>query len=221
MKVLVLIVSFVSFLLCAEMLNAANPKVTMKTSLGDIEIELYPNKAPVSVENFLSYVDADAYDNVIFHRVIPGFMVQTGGYYEDLSEAEDGEAIKNEADNGLKNLRGTLSMARMNEIDSATRQFFINVIDNAYLDHTDQSCSRADEKSAADAQAKGLFKPMSCKTFGYAVFGKVTSGMDVVEAIELVDTQPRQGHRNVPIVPVTILSIERGGIERVGLERGE
>ncbi len=205
--------SLVSFLLFTSASNAANPTVTIRTSMGDIQIELYADKAPISVKNFLSYVDSDAYDNVIFHRVIAGFMLQTGGYYADLSEAEDGEPILNEADNGLRNLRGTLSMARMNTIDSATRQFFINAIDNAYLDHTEQSCSRADEKSVADAQAKGLFKPMSCKTFGYAVFGKVTSGMDVVEAIELVDTQPMKGHRNVPILPVTVKSVERGGIK--------
>lgn len=210
---------FILFVLAIPASLAENPKVTIKTTAGDIEVLLYADRAPITVSNFLSYVDSDAHDKIIFHRVIAGFMIQTGGYYADLQEAEEGETILNEADNGLKNLRGTLSMARMNEIDSAGRQFFINASDNASLDHSDESCTREDEKSVAAARAKGMYKPVTCRTFGYAVFGEVVSGMDVVADIELVDTEPRGGHGDVPITPVYILSIERSEAEAIHILR--
>ena len=191
---------------------AGNPRVTIKTSKGDVVVKLYADKAPVTVENFLSYVDKGEYDRVIFHRVIAGMMIQTGGYFLDLSEADEGDAILNEADNGLKNIRGTLAMARMNEIDSASRQFFINAVDNPHLDHTEESCSRADERSREEALDRGLYKPQSCKTFGYAVFGEVIAGMELVEEIELVDTESSSGFDDLPLEPITIKTIERVGL---------
>ena len=194
--------------------SADNPWVIIKTSKGDVMVKLYADKAPVTVSNFLSYVDRGEYDKVIFHRVIAGFMIQTGGYFMDLTEADEGDAILNEANNGLKNIRGTLAMARMNEIDSASRQFFINAADNTNLDHTEESCSRADERSRADALARGLYKPQTCKTFGYAVFGEVISGMEIVEEIELVDTESRDGFDDLPLQPIIIETIER--VELVG-----
>jgi cyclophilin family peptidyl-prolyl cis-trans isomerase len=136
-------------------------------------------------------------------------MIQTGGYFLDLSEADEADAILNEADNGLKNIRGTLAMARVDEIDSAIRQFFINAVDNTNLDHSEESCSRADERSFADALARGLYKPRTCKTFGYAVFGEVISGMEIVEEIELVDTESRDGFDDLPLDPIIIETIKR------------
>lgn len=188
---------------------ADNPRVIIKTSKGEVMVKLYADKAPVTVRNFLSYVDKGEYDKVIFHRVIAGFMIQTGGYYLDLSEADEGDAILNEADNGLNNIRGTLAMARMNEIDSASRQFFINAADNTSLDHTEESCSRADERRRADVLARGLYKPQTCKTFGYAVFGEVISGMEIVEEIEFVDTESRDGFDDLPLQPIIIETIKR------------
>jgi len=164
-----------------------NPKVTMKTSLGDIIIELYPNKAPITVQNFLAYVDAQFYDDTIFHRVIPNFMIQGGGLTSDFVEKPTNPAIKNEAANGLKNDRGTIAMARMPEIDSATCQFFINHVDNDYLNHRDSTP----------------------EGYGYCVFGKVTEGMDVVDAIASVKTMTRGGMRDVPRETITIISIRR------------
>jgi cyclophilin family peptidyl-prolyl cis-trans isomerase len=196
----------------AELSFAENPKVIIKTSRGDVVVKLYADEAPVTVVNFLSYVDEGEYDGVIFHRVIAGMMIQTGGYFLDLSEADEGDAILNEADNGLKNARGTLAMARMNEIDSASRQFFINTSDNTHLDHTEESCSRADERSRAEALNRGLYKPQSCKTFGYAVFGEVIAGMELVEEIELVDTESSSGFDDLPLEPITIKTIERVGL---------
>lgn len=188
---------------------AENPTVIIRTSKGDISVMLYADKSPVSVANFLSYVDAGAYDRNIFHRVIAGFMIQTGGYFEDLSSADVGESLYNEADNGLRNVRGTLAMARMNAIDSADRQFFINMVDNVFLDHGEESCSRQDEKVLSDARSKGLFKPQTCKSFGYAVFGEVISGMEVVGAIEIVDTGSRKSFTDLPLETVFIESIMR------------
>lgn len=188
---------------------AENPTVIIKTSRGDIGVLLYADKSPITVANFLSYVDAGAYDKNIFHRVIADFMIQTGGYYEDLSSADIGEPLRNEADNGLKNVRGTLAMARMNTIDSADRQFFINIVDNAYLDHNKASCSRQDEQALRDARSKGLLKPQTCKSFGYAVFGEVISGMEVVDAIEMVETGSRKGFHDVPVETVFVASIKR------------
>ncbi len=145
---------------------AANPKVKMETSKGDIVIELYPDKAPVTVKNFLQYVHDGAYENTIFHRVIKGFMNQGGGYTVDYKKKETREPIINEADNGLKNRKYTIAMARTSDPHSATNQFFINTSDNGFLDHTAKT-------------ARG---------WGYAVFGKVIEGQDVVDRISRVKT---------------------------------
>lgn len=163
----------------AKKVSAPNPSVILSTTLGDITIELYPDKAPVTVENFLSYVNSDFYNDTIFHRVIPGFMIQGGGMTKDMSEKKTQAPIKNEADNGLKNTKGTVAMARTQVVNSATSQFFINLADNAFLDH-------------------------GTRDFGYAVFGKVVSGMDVVEKIAAVKTANRAMHQNVPVEPVII-----------------
>lgn len=163
----------------------SNPVVALETSLGEIRIELFEQEAPVTVANFLQYVDDGFYDGTIFHRVIPGFMIQGGGLTEDLRNKKGHPPIKNEAANGLKNKRGTLSMARTNEIDSATSQFFINVVDNDFLDH----------KGASN--------------YGYAVFGRVDSGMDVVDAIAAVKTGSRGGYHDVPLETVLIESVKR------------
>jgi cyclophilin family peptidyl-prolyl cis-trans isomerase len=177
-----------AFLIFASTLaEAANPKVLMKTSKGDITIELYADKAPITVNNFLAYVDAKFYDATIFHRVIKGFMIQGGGYTADLKEKASKPAIKNEAGNGLKNLRGTLAMARTMDIDSATNQFFINLVNNAFLDHRDNT---------ADG-------------FGYCVFGMVTSGMEAVDAIANSPTGVSRGMGDVPRETITILSVRR------------
>lgn len=158
--------------------------VVMTTSHGDITIELDTDKAPITVENFLAYVDEGFFDGTIFHRVIPGFMVQGGGMTEDMIQKKGRSPIKNEADNGLKNLRGTLAMARTADINSATSQFFINLQDNAFLDH-------------------------GSRDFGYAVFGRVIEGMDVVDSIAAVQTGNRGMHQNVPMEPVTIVKSVR------------
>lgn len=163
---------------------AANPKVLLKTTKGDIAIELYPAKAPVTVKNFLTYVESKFYDGLIFHRVMPGFMIQTGGMTAEISQRPGNPPIKNEASNGLKNDRGTLAMARTQIVDSATSQFFINLVNNDSLNH---------RGNAPDQ-------------FGYCVFGKVVSGMDVVDAIAQVPTGSRRGHANVPLEPIVILS---------------
>jgi cyclophilin family peptidyl-prolyl cis-trans isomerase len=165
---------------------AAAPKILMKTSKGDITIELYPAKAPVTVRNFLSYVKDKYYDGTIFHRVIPNFMIQGGGLTAELHEKASQAPIKNEAANGLKNVRGTIAMARTPDVDSATCQFFINLKDNAFLDHTNNTPDG----------------------FGYCVFGKVVSGMDVVDAIAKVRTGTRRGMGDVPLEPIPILSVE-------------
>lgn len=162
-------------------------KVVMETSKGTIEIELDGEKAPISTQNFLKYVDGKHYDGTIFHRVIPGFMIQGGGMDEKMNEKKSGEPIKNEAGNGLKNMRGTLAMARTNVVDSATAQFFINTVDNDFLNHRDTSP----------------------RGFGYAVFGKVTKGMDVVDQIAGVKTSTKGMHENVPVEPVVIKSVKR------------
>ncbi len=155
-----------------------------KTSKGEFTVELFTAEAPVSSENFLAYVDSGHFDGTVFHRVIPGFMVQGGGMTADMKQKPTRAPIENEAKNGLKNTRGTLSMARTNDINSATSQFFINVADNDFLDN----------------------RPGS---YGYAVFGKVTSGMDVVDAIVAVKTGNRGGHQDVPVEPVVIESVTR------------
>ena len=166
---------------------AKAPHVIMKTSLGEMTIELYPDKAPISVQNFLDYVDAKFYDGTIFHRVIPTFMIQGGGFTEDMQQKPTKPPIKNEAGNGLKNTTGTLAMARTGVVDSATSQFFINTVDNAFLDHRDETPAG----------------------FGYAVFGKVVNGMDVVKKIAAVPTTTKAPHQNVPVTPVIIESVRR------------
>jgi cyclophilin family peptidyl-prolyl cis-trans isomerase len=165
---------------------SAATKVLMKTSKGDITIELNGAKAPVTVKNFLSYVKDGFYNGTIFHRVISGFMIQGGGVTAEMHEKNAKAPIKNEAGNGLKNLRGTIAMARTTDVDSATCQFFINHKDNAFLDH---------KNDTPDG-------------FGYCVFGKVVAGTDVVDAIAKVKTGTRRGMENVPLETVTILSVE-------------
>lgn len=161
-----------------------NPVVLMSTSMGDIRIELDAVKAPITTKNFVDYVSAGHYDGLIFHRVIPGFMIQGGGMDDKMNEKSNNAPIKNEAANGLKNDVGTLAMARTNVVDSATSQFFINVKNNDFLNH----------RSTAAAE------------FGYAVFGKVIDGMDVVRGIEKVPTGNKGHHQDVPMQPVTINS---------------
>jgi peptidyl-prolyl cis-trans isomerase A (cyclophilin A) len=164
--------------------KGAHPVVVLETSLGSIEIELDAEKAPISSANFLAYVDSGHYDGTIFHRVIPNFMIQGGGFDEAMSQKPTKAPIKNEANNGLKNVRGTLAMARTNVVDSATSQFFINLKDNDFLNH-------------------------GGRDFGYAVFGKVVSGMDVVDKIAAVKTGNRGMHQDVPVEPVKITKARR------------
>ena len=197
-------------LVCGGGAAAADPvRVAIQTTQGDITLELNANAAPATVANFLQYVDQSGYDNTIFHRVIEGFMIQGGGHYRDLTESPSGASLLNEADNGLRNEAGTIAMARMAEIDSATNQFFINVSDNTRLDHQDDSCSREEEAAAAARADRGLFKPKRCKSFGYAVFGRVIDGFSVVKAIEQVATGTQADFFDVPKEPITILSIRR------------
>lgn len=165
--------------------NNKNPVVLMKTSEGDITIELDQLQAPITVKNFLKYVSEKQYDGTIFHRVIKGFMIQGGGLTPDMREKPVHEGIKNEAGNGLKNAVGTVAMARMPAVNSATAQFFINVADNTRLDHVDESP----------------------RGYGYAVFGKVIGGMDVVTKIEGVKTGERGSMSDVPVSPVVIQSV--------------
>lgn len=156
--------------------------IKIKTTSGDIEIKLYEEEAPISSENFKSYVKDGFFEGTIFHRVIPNFMVQGGGMTENMENKSTNAPIKNEANNGKKNLRGTLAMARTMEIDSATSQFFINLVDNSFLDHGDRD-------------------------FGYAVFGEVTNGMDIVDEIASSATGSKMGHQDVPIEPITITEV--------------
>ncbi len=160
------------------------PTVVFSTTLGEITIELYPDKAPVTVENFLAYVDAGYFDNTIFHRVIPGFVIQGGGFTEKMEQKKTRSTIKNEAENGLKNARGFLSMARTSDINSATSQFFINLKDNSVLDH-------------------------GTRDFGYAVFAKVTAGMEVVDKIAAVPTGNSGMFQDVPVKAVIVQSARR------------
>ncbi|MFC0710302.1 peptidylprolyl isomerase [Azorhizophilus paspali] len=173
-----------SLLFAANLLAAEKPHVLLETSLGEIEIELEAEKAPISVKNFLSYVNAGFYDGTVFHRVIPGFMIQGGGFTADMQQKPTQPPIKNEADNGLHNVRGTLAMARPQAVNSATSQFFINHKDNTFLDH-------------------------GARDFGYAVFGKVVRGMEVVDQIAQVPTGTRGMMRNVPREPVLITSAKK------------
>ena len=159
--------------------------VSLTTSKGTIEIELFEEAAPITVANFLKYVDDGHFDGTVFHRVIPGFMVQGGGMTADMKEKKTHAPIENEAKNGKKNQRGTLAMARTQDVNSATAQFFINLADNTFLDH-------------------------GSRDFGYAVFGRVTRGMEVVDQIAKVKTGRKGHHDDVPVEPVTIEKAARG-----------
>jgi peptidyl-prolyl cis-trans isomerase A (cyclophilin A) len=158
--------------------------VVFSTTQGDIKIEFFPQEAPITVENFLRYVDDGFFDGTIFHRVIPGFVIQGGGFTADMQQKQTHEPIRNEADNGVKNSRGTLSMARTQARDSATSQFFINLADNAFLDHGERD-------------------------FGYAVFGHVVEGMEVVDKIAALPTADSGMHQNVPLEPVVVTATRR------------
>ena len=161
---------------------AANPVVDMQTNQGDIRIELYPDKAPATVANFIRYVKDGFYNGLVFHRVIDGFMIQGGGFDRQMHEKQTRAPIRNEANNGLKNLAGTIAMARTNDPNSATAQFFINLVDNGSLDYP------------------------SFDGWGYAVFGKVIKGFDVVQTIGKVATHDVGPYQNVPLTPVVIQS---------------
>lgn len=169
--------SFTSYACAAK----GNTHVLLVTTAGEIELELNDQKAPVSAKNFVKYVNDGFYNNTIFHRVIPGFMIQGGGFTPDMSQKTPSGPIKNEADNGLRNSRGTIAMARTTDKDSATSQFFINVSDNAFLDHGQRD-------------------------FGYAVFGKVVKGLEVADKIAQMPTHNVGPYQNVPTKPLTILS---------------
>jgi peptidyl-prolyl cis-trans isomerase A (cyclophilin A) len=162
--------------------------------MGSFKVELYPKEAPVTVANFLSYVDKKFYDGTTFHRVIPGFVIQGGGFDKSMMQKSTASPIKNEAKNGLKNLRGTLSMARTNDVNSATSQFFVNLKNNANLDH------------ASEAQ------------YGYAVFAKVVQGFEVIEKIAAVKTTSKGPHQDVPEKPVIIESMTRIVPEKAAAE---
>ena len=164
-----------------------NPMAVIHTSMGDISLELFADKAPVTVENFIRYAKSGFYDGTIFHRVISHFMIQGGGFTADMQQKPTDEPIINEASNGLSNMRGTIAMARSGHPHSATSQFFINVQDNPGLDYTGENSSRA---------------------WGYAVFGQVTGGMDVVDKIRFVETTTVPPHADVPRSPVTIEKVD-------------
>lgn len=166
---------------------ADNPQAVINTSMGPVQLELFAEEAPVTVENFINYANSGFYDGTIFHRVISHFMIQGGGFTPDMQKKPTGEPIQNEAGNGLSNTRGTVAMARTNQPHSATAQFFINVQDNTNLDYTGENSPRG---------------------WGYAVFGRVTSGMEVVDEIRLVETTVKPPYRDVPVEPVLIENIE-------------
>ena len=181
-----IVVSVLFSIICLQLNSAyANPKVLMETSKGDITIELYEKEAPRTVKNFLSYASEGFYNNLIFHRVIKDFMIQGGGLDSEMRQKDPKAPIKNEARKGLGNKRSTIAMARTNIVDSATAQFFINVKDNDFLNHTDNT-------------ARG---------FGYAVFGEVIKGMDVVDSIARVKTGIFNGFRDVPKEPIIIKNV--------------
>ncbi len=156
--------------------------ITIKTNHGDIKVTLFDEQSPVTCENFRQYITDGFFDNTIFHRVIPNFMIQGGGFDTDMNQKATRAPIKNEADNGISNKRGTLAMARTSVVDSATAQFFINLRDNDFLDH-------------------------GSRDFGYAVFGEVSDGMDVVDAIAATKTGNSAGHQDVPVEPVIITEV--------------
>ncbi len=179
--------TFLFSLLFSLNLLAANPVVVIETSSGEIEVELFQKEAPVTVANFLKHVDSKFYDGTIFHRVIDNFMIQGGGFTPDMKEKPTIGTIKNEADNGLKNMKGTIAMARTPDPHSASVQFFINVADNNFLDHKDKTN----------------------QGYGYAVFGKVVSGIFILDRIKSVKTGTIAGHSDVPMDKVVIKSIKR------------
>ena len=158
--------------------------IRFETTLGDFTIELFDKEAPETVQNFSKYIDSGFFDGTIFHRIVPGFVIQGGGFTEDMTQKRTQPPIKNEADNGLKNERGTLSMARTNDIHSATSQFFVSLKDNEFLDHK-----------------RG--------NFGYAVFARVTEGMDVIDKIAAVETGRRRGFDDVPVEAVIMKRVHR------------
>ena len=158
--------------------------IVFEPTLGNFTVEFHEKEAPLSVANFLKYVDDGFFDGTIFHRIVPGFVIQGGGFTPDMEQKRTQPPVKNEADNGLKNERGTLSMARTNDVNSATSQFFVNLKDNDFLDHK-----------------RG--------NFGYAVFARVTEGMQVIDQIAAVETGRRRGHDDVPLEPVVMKSVRR------------
>ena len=158
--------------------------IRFETSHGTFKVELFAKEAPVTVENFLRYVDDGHFDGTIFHRIVPGFVIQGGGLTADFANKKTRAPISNEAKNGLKNTRGSLSMARTSDINSATSQFFVNLADNAFLDH-------------------------SARDYGYAVFGRVTEGMDVIDRIAGVSTGTRKGYKDAPLEDIVVLSARR------------
>lgn len=180
-RVLVILATVFSFAVATPAALAENPHVLFNTSAGEIEIELNADSAPVTVKNFIDYVNSGFFDGTIFHRVIPGFMIQGGGFTADMNQKATNAPIKNEGNNGLKNTKGTLAMARTSAPNSATSQFFINLVDNDFLDY-------------------------NASNPGYAVFGHVVKGMDIVEQIAGVETKNAGPHQNVPVTPITIIS---------------
>ncbi len=163
-----------------------NPKVTFVTSMGEIEVELYPQQAPETVKNFLTYARDGFYAHTIFHRVIPGFMIQGGGFTAAMQQKSTREPIHNEAQASLPNVRGSIAMARTSQVHSATGQFFINLVDNGFLN----------------------FKEPTPTGYGYCVFGHVTRGMDVVDRIAKVKTSSQKGMQDVPVEPIEIQSVK-------------
>ena len=185
MSVKVLILCFVVFSVVAGTARAANPVVVVETNMGSFKIELFEDKAPGTVKNFLKYAEDKHYDGTIFHRVIPTFMIQGGGFEPGMKEKKSRDPIKNESSNGLSNLKGTIAMARTGEPNSATAQWYVNVKDNTFLD----------KAKAADG-------------VGYCVFGRVIEGLDVVDKIKAVDTDTVKSFENVPTKDVVIKSVK-------------
>ena len=186
-KLISLLITAVFILLILAPSVYAEADVVIHTEYGSIDIDLHEKQAPKTTDNFLHYIDEGFYTGTIFHRVIPGFMIQGGGFTKNMAKKITADPIINEADNGLKNKRGSIAMARTNQVNSATSQFFINVVDNTSLDHRNSSSSG----------------------YGYAVFGQVVTGMDVVDKIAGVATTKTTRMRDVPIKPVIIKAIER------------
>jgi cyclophilin family peptidyl-prolyl cis-trans isomerase len=178
----------------AQEKKGGNPMVEVKTNLGKFTIELYKKEAPITVENFLNYVDKKYYDGTIFHRVIPEFVIQGGGFTPEMMKKATAPPIENEATNGLKNLKYTLSMARTTVVNSATSQFFVNLKDNPPLDH----------------------KSTAVNEFGYAVFGKVIEGTEVIDKIAAVKTTTKGSYANVPVKPIVMKTVRRIDIEKKG-----